>query len=60
MVIAADTYFVSEKSLEEYYCAQVYFGMTSKSLYVGGMNTESEFPDVYLDFIRQNGIASAL
>jgi hypothetical protein len=23
-----------------------------------GMKTDSEFPDVYLDFIRQNGIPS--
>ena len=34
--------------------------MTSKMLYVSGMKTESEFPDVYLDFIRQHGIPSAL
>jgi hypothetical protein len=59
-VIATDTYIACERSLEGYYCAQVFFGMTSKSLYVAGMNTESEFPDVYLDFIRQNGIPSAL
>jgi len=59
-VIATDTYFASDKSIEGYYCAQVFFGMTSKSLFVAGMKTESEFPDVYLDFIRQNGIPSAL
>jgi hypothetical protein len=34
--------------------------MTSKMLYVAGMNTESDFPDIYLDFIRQHGIPSAL
>jgi hypothetical protein len=34
--------------------------MISKTLYVAGMKTESEFPDVYLDFIRQHGIPSAL
>jgi hypothetical protein len=34
--------------------------MTSKSLFVTGMKTESEFSDVYLDFIRQNGIPFAL
>jgi hypothetical protein len=33
--------------------------MTSKMLYDAGMKTESEFPDVYLDFIRQHGIPSA-
>jgi hypothetical protein len=30
--------------------------MTSKMLYVAGMKTESEFADVYLDFIRKYGI----
>jgi hypothetical protein len=34
--------------------------MTSKMLYVAGMKTESEFADVYLDFIRKYGIPSAL
>jgi hypothetical protein len=59
-VIATDTYFSSVKSIEGYYYSQVFFGMTSKRLYVAGMKTESEFPDVYLDFIRQCGIPSAL
>jgi hypothetical protein len=34
--------------------------MTSKMMYVAGMKTESEFADVYLDFIRKCGIPSAL
>jgi hypothetical protein len=34
--------------------------MTSKMLYVVGMKTESDFADVYLDFIRKYGIPSAL
>jgi hypothetical protein len=34
--------------------------MTSRMLVVTGMKTESEFPDVYLDLIRQYGIPSAL
>jgi hypothetical protein len=59
-VIATDTYFSSERSIEGYHCAQAFFGMTSKILIVSGMKTESEFPDVYLDFIRQHGISSAL
>jgi hypothetical protein len=45
-VIATDTYFANEKSIEGYHCAQVFFGMTSKMLYVAGMKTESEFADV--------------
>jgi hypothetical protein len=59
-VIATDTYFANEKSIEGYHCAQVFFGMTSKMLYAAGMKTESEFADVYLDFIRKHGIPSAL
>jgi hypothetical protein len=34
--------------------------MTSKMLYVASMKTESEFADVYLDFIRKYGIPSAI
>jgi hypothetical protein len=59
-VIATDTYFANEKSIAGYHCAQVFFGMTSKMLYVAGMKTESEFADVHLDFIRKYGIPSAL
>jgi hypothetical protein len=59
-VIATDTYFANEKSIEGYHCVQIYFGMTSKMLYVAGMKTESEFADVYLDFNRKYGIPSAL
>jgi hypothetical protein len=59
-VIATDTYFAKQKSIEGYHCAQVFFGIISKMLYVAGMKTESEFADVYLDFIRKYGIPSAL
>jgi hypothetical protein len=59
-VIATDTYFANEKSIEGYHCAQVFFEMTSKMFYVAGMKTESEFADVYFDFIRKYGIPSAL
>jgi hypothetical protein len=59
-VITTDTYVANEKSVEGYHCAQVFFGMTSKMLYVAGMKTESEFSDVYLDFIREYGIPSSL
>jgi hypothetical protein len=58
-VIATDTYFANEKSIEGYHCAQVFFGITSKMLYVAGMKTKSEFADVFFDFIRKCGIPSA-
>jgi hypothetical protein len=59
-VIATDTYFSNEKSIEDYQCAQVFFGMTSKMLYVAGMKNESEFADVYLDYSRKFGIPSSI
>jgi hypothetical protein len=59
-VIATDTYFANEKSIEGYHCEQVFFGMIFKMLYVVGVKTESEFADVYLYFIRKYGIPSAL
>ena len=49
--MATDTYFASESSIEGYQCAQVFFGMTSKMLVITGKKTESESPDVYLDFV---------
>ena len=55
-VIAIDTYFDNEKSIEGYHCVQVFFGLTSKMLLVAGMKTQSDFSDVYLDFIRQHDI----
>jgi hypothetical protein len=53
-VIATDTYISSDKSIEGYYYAQVFFGITCKMLHVSGMKTDSEFPDLYRDFIRQH------
>jgi hypothetical protein len=58
-VIATDTYFANEKSIEGYHCAHIFFGMTSKMLYVAGMKIGS-VADVYLDIIRKYGIPSAL
>jgi hypothetical protein len=60
VVIAPDTCFSGEKSIENYYCAQVFFGMTSKMIHAAGMKNKSELPDIYLDFIRQHIITSSL
>jgi hypothetical protein len=38
-VIAKDTYFASEKSIEGYYCAQISFFMTYKMINDTGMKT---------------------
>jgi hypothetical protein len=57
-VISADTYFAKEESIEGYYCAQTFYGITFKTLIDAGTRTESEFTEIYLDFIRKNGIPS--
>jgi hypothetical protein len=44
-----------KNSIEGYHCAKVFFGMSSKMLYVAGMKTESEFADVYLDLLENAG-----
>jgi hypothetical protein len=38
-IIATHTYLLNEKSIEGYHCAQVFFEMTSKMLYVAGIKT---------------------
>ena len=59
-VVATDTYFSTVKSIEDYHCAQVFFGCSSKLLHVEGMKTESEFPDAHMDFIWKHGIPHTL
>ena len=59
-VVSIDTYFLSTKSIEGYNCAQVFYGCTSKFIEVHGMKTESEFPEVYKDFLRERGIPHTL
>jgi hypothetical protein len=59
-VITTDTYFAGEKSIEGYYCAQVFFRMTSKMIHASGMKTLPVFPGLYLDFIKQQGIPTTL
>ena len=59
-IVATDTYFASRKSLEGYYCSQVYLGCTSGIIEHYGMKTESEFLDTYKDFMRERGIPHTL
>jgi hypothetical protein len=59
-VIATDTYFANEKPIKGYHCAQVFFGMNSKMLYIADMKAKSEFVDVYFYFIENYGSPSAL
>ena len=55
-LVETDTYFAGTKSIEGYHCSQVFMGLTSRSVTVIGMRTESEFADAYQDFMRKRGI----
>ena len=58
--VATDTYFASSRSLEGYTCAQIFFGCTSLTINVYSMKTESEFSEVYKDFMNDRGIPHIL
>ena len=58
--MATDTYFSSTRSIEGYWCAQVFVGLTSRRITVIGMKTESEFAEAYQDFMRKRGIPHTL
>ena len=56
-----DRYYVRRSHNDRgYTCAQVFFGMTSKVINVYGMKSKSEFPQVYTDFLRTEGIPTVL
>ena len=59
-VIATDTHFSKVKSIEGHWCSQVFHGCTSKTINIGGMKTESEFPHVCQDFLGEHGIPHTL
>ena len=59
-VVATDTYFSNTRSIEGYWCSQVFIGLTSRRITVIGMKTESEFADAYQDFMRKRGIPHTL
>ena len=54
-VVATDTYFAGTKSIEGYYCLQVFVGLTSRRITIIGMRTESKFADAYQDFMQKRG-----
>ena len=58
--VATDTYFASCKATGGATCAQVFFGCQSKMINVYPMKSESEGPNAYEDFLREEGIPSIL
>ena len=46
-VVATNTYFSNTRSIEGYWYAQVFIGLTSRRTTVIGIKTESEFAEAY-------------
>lgn len=52
-IFATDTFFLSEKALGGYICAQLYVGKESTFTEIYGMKTKNQMPQTLQDFIRQ-------
>ena len=59
-VVSTDTVFSTVKSIEGYTCSQFFYGTKSRTIYIVGMQTESDFLNAYKDFIRNIGIPAGL
>ena len=52
--------FASTTAISSFTCAQVFYGTTSRVINVYGMKSKPEFPAVYADFLRNEGIPTVL
>jgi hypothetical protein len=59
-IVSTDTIFSSVAAVGEAQCAQVFYGLTSHHMDVYGMESKNQFPDVYKEFIRDQGLPSGL
>jgi hypothetical protein len=55
-----DTIFSNVRALGGARCVQVFYGLTSHHMDVYGMESKSQFPDVYREFTRDQGVPSCL
>jgi hypothetical protein len=58
--VATDTYFANVRAIGGATCAQVFYGVQSHMINVYGMKSESEMPEAYKDFIREEGAPNIL
>ncbi|HYX14539.1 MAG TPA: hypothetical protein VE944_09245, partial [Nostoc sp.] len=59
--VSTDPLFANCKSISHgYTAAQIFFGIKSHTIFVYGIRSKAEFPNVYRDFIRAHGAPSAL
>jgi hypothetical protein len=59
-VVSTDTIFSSVRAVGGFRCAQVFYGLTSHRMDVYGMESKSQFPDIYKEFIRDQGVPSGI
>jgi hypothetical protein len=58
--VATDTYFATVHAIGGATCARVFYGVKSHMINIFGMKLESEMPEAYVDFIREEGAPSIL
>jgi hypothetical protein len=58
--VATDNMFTSSKDLSGAWCAQIFYGLSSRVINVYGMKSETEGPDALDDFGRYKGIATII
>jgi hypothetical protein len=58
--VATDTYFANIWAIGGATCAQVFYRVQSHMINVYGMKSESEMPEVYQNFIREEGAPNIL
>jgi hypothetical protein len=59
-IVSTDTIFSSVRAVGGARCAQVFYWLTSHHMDVYGMEGKSQFPEVYKEFIRDQGVPSGL
>jgi hypothetical protein len=59
-IVSTDTIFSSVRAVGGARCALVFYGLTSHHMDVYGMESKSQFREVYKEFIRDQGIPSGL
>eukprot|EP00934_Nitzschia_sp_Nitz4_P004970 Nitzschia sp. Nitz4//scaffold619_size2308//700//2068//NITZ4_009297-RA/size2308-processed-gene-0.3-mRNA-1//1//CDS//3329555649//4960//frame0 len=58
--VSTDPIFANTQDVNGRTCAQVFYGTCSRFINVYGMRSKGEFPLIYKDFLREEGIPSVL
>ena len=58
--VSTDTFYANCMGVTGKTCAQVFYGVSSHVINIYGMKSKAQFPEVYKDFMREEGIPSIL